>query len=116
MLLLCNEAQRRFLRKNPVKAKAESENMQSKPLGLEYIADRVDTDDPIQGYVVRSEAEGYLQGFITYTTFTTWHQDFQWNSLVQEAGITDNEKRSRVWSVNMRQSGSECVCSYCPGG
>eukprot|EP00466_Bigelowiella_natans_P006997 jgi/Bigna1/70028/fgenesh1_pg.10_\ len=60
-----------------------------KPLSLEYIADRVDLDDPIWGYVVRSGKEGWLQGFITITTFTTWHRWFRWDSFAQEAGVID---------------------------
>ena len=46
----------------------------NKPLSLEYMADRLDTDDPLWGYTARrrgSEA-GQLQGFVTVTTFTTW--------------------------------------------
>jgi hypothetical protein len=43
--------------------------------------------------MVRTKREGWLQGFITYTTFTTWHKDFEWNSLVKEAGISDDDKR-----------------------
>lgn len=34
-----------------------------------------DTDDPLRGYVVRSTApgsEGWMQGFVTCTNFTTW--------------------------------------------
>ena len=48
---------------------------------------RIDIDDPLNGYMVRSVREGWLQGFITWTTFTTWHRDFEWNSLIREAGI-----------------------------
>ena len=111
MLLLCNEAANRQARKNSSKKKADADGVQSKPLGLEYIADRyesshdipkrmirsmlslvaasafprsdsacwsrLDTDDPIFGYMVRTKQEGWLQGFITLTTFTTWHEDFQ---------------------------------------
>ena len=48
---------------------------------------RIDIDDPLHGYMVRSVREGWLQGFITWTTFTTWHRDFEWNSLIREAGV-----------------------------
>jgi hypothetical protein len=46
--------------------------------------------DPLQGYVVRSEAEGWRQGFITVTNFTTWQRYFAWDSLVHEAGVLDD--------------------------
>lgn len=100
MLLLCNEASARFAKTNTVKRKDEADGSGSKPLGLEYMADRLDTDDPIFGYMVRTQREGWLQGFITLTTFTTWHKDFEWNSLVKEAGISDDDKR---W-------GRACAC------
>jgi hypothetical protein len=93
MLLLCNEAAARFAKTQTVKRKEEADGIQTKPLGLEYMADRLDTDDPIMGYMVRTKREGWLQGFITFTTFTTWHKDFEWNSLVKEAGISDDDKR-----------------------
>jgi hypothetical protein len=51
---------------------------------------------------VRTAREGWLQGFITLTTFTTWHTDFEFNSLVQEAAISDQEKRSEPLSVLTR--------------
>jgi hypothetical protein len=40
MLLLCNEAANRQARKNSAKKKVDADGVQSKPLGLEYIADR----------------------------------------------------------------------------
>ena len=40
MLLLCNEAAKRFAQKVSVKRKSDADGVQSKPLGLEYIADR----------------------------------------------------------------------------
>jgi len=93
MLLLCNEAAQRFAKSQTAKRKEEADGIQTKPLGLEYMADRLDTDDPIFGYMVRSKQQGWLQGFITLTTFTTWHKDYEWNSLVKEAGISDDDKR-----------------------
>ena len=38
---------------------------------------------------VRTSEEGWLQGFITVTTFTTWHNDFRWDSLCTQAGLRD---------------------------
>ena len=97
MLLLCNEAANRFAKQHPMAKKSDADGVQSKPLGLEYMADRLDTDDPIWGYMIRREREGWLQGFITLTNFTIWHKDFEWNSLVREAAISDEDKRTRVW-------------------
>jgi hypothetical protein len=71
MVLLCIEAMRR----------TNAKKTASKPLSLEYIADRVDVDDPCFGYLVRTQAEGMLQGFITVTTFTNWQKSFRWDSL-----------------------------------
>ena len=47
MLLLCNEAARRSKHKPPP-------GTGGKPLALEYLADRIDTDDPIHGYIART--------------------------------------------------------------
>ena len=40
MLLVCNEAARRYAQKTALKKKLDADGVQSKPLGLEYIADR----------------------------------------------------------------------------
>ena len=58
-----------------------------KPLSFEYIADRLDLDDPMHGYIVRDKATGWIQGFVTVTTFTTWQQWFRFDSLADEAGL-----------------------------
>jgi len=79
-------------------------NSGAKPLSLEYLADRMDVDDPCFGYLVRTHDEspdtnnnnnnnnncgewkrGMLQGFITVTTFTNWQATFRWNSLHPDA-------------------------------
>jgi hypothetical protein len=56
-------------------------------LPLVYIADRMDIDDPLWGYQVRSASTGYLQGFITLTVFTTWTHFFEWDSLSEKSGM-----------------------------
>jgi len=48
MLLLCNEAAARRVAKFGLQKK-NSDGTQTKPLGLEYMADRLDTDDPLEG-------------------------------------------------------------------
>lgn len=60
-------------------------------MSLEYIADRLDLDDPLFGYTVRDRKTGWLQGFITVTTFTTWQKWFRWDSLADESGVLKYE-------------------------
>lgn len=79
MVLLCTEAMKR----------TSANRCSSKPLSLEYIADRLDVDDPCFGYIVRSE-EGMLQGFISVTTFTNWQKSFRWDSLHELAFYYDD--------------------------
>ena len=79
MVLLCTEAVKRN----------RSGRTASKPLSLEYIADRLDVDDPCFGYLVRSET-GHLQGFITVTTFTNWQKGFIWDSLQEMSFYYDD--------------------------
>lgn len=81
MVLLCTEAMRR----------TSANRCSSKPLSLEYIADRLDVDDPCFGYLVRSK-EGMLQGFITVTTFTNWQKTFRWDSLHELAFYYDDSE------------------------
>ena len=52
MLLLCNESARRRIARFGIQKKACYDGTQTKPLGLEYMADRIDIDDPIRGYQV----------------------------------------------------------------
>ena len=94
MLLLCNEAAARRVAKFGLKK--ISDGTQTKPLGLEYMADRLDTDDPLEGFQVRS-SEGWLQGFITTTTFTVWQRAFRWDSLAPESGMADEDMSDRKW-------------------
>ena len=56
-------------------------------LPLVYIADRMDIDDPLWGYQVRSSKTGWLQGFVTLTVFTTWTHFFEWNSIHPASGM-----------------------------
>lgn len=55
MLLLCNESANRRMSKVGNQQKACSDGTQTKPLGLEYMADRIDIDDPLGGYQVQSD-------------------------------------------------------------
>lgn len=55
MLLLCNEAAARRIERFGLPKEKCSDGTQTKPLGLEYMADRLDTDDPITG--LKSESK-----------------------------------------------------------
>jgi hypothetical protein len=94
MLLLCKEAMRR---------RPTGKGTGSKPLSLEYLADRLDIDDPCFGYLVRTDEnadtcandgweKGMLQGFITVTTFTNWQKTFRWDSTNATAFSYDDEE------------------------
>jgi hypothetical protein len=107
MLLLCKEAMRR---------RPGAGGNGSKPLSLEYLADRLDVDDPCFGYMVRTNENlqmaanwqrGMLQGFITVTTFTNWQRTFQWDSANEVAFSYDDETLDlqrvtgeRVWDTD----------------
>lgn len=80
MVLLCNEA---AWRQGPCEPRADP-----KPLMLEYISDRVDTDDPLWGYVVRSQKQQWLQGFVAVTVFTTWTPYFRFTCTAPSAAVT----------------------------
>ena len=64
-----------------VRRRASSARDASKPLSLEYMADRMDVDDPLFGYLAVTKETGWMQGYVTCTTFTTWHRGFRWDSL-----------------------------------
>ena len=108
-VLLCNEATRR---KHQFQCDGSStkKSICSKPLSIEYIFDRIDTDDPIWGFMVRTDTptslkgrassvkatpqwrRGMLQGFITVTTFTIWKSSFRFDSLHDIAFAYDHDE------------------------
>ena len=57
------------------------------PLSRDYIRDRIDIDDPLNGYQIRHRTGGWLQGFVLWTNFTTWTHFFKWDSLNEIAGV-----------------------------
>eukprot|EP00544_Gedaniella_sp_CCMP2646_P002464 CAMPEP_0202507654 /NCGR_PEP_ID=MMETSP1361-20130828/51841_1 /ASSEMBLY_ACC=CAM_ASM_000849 /TAXON_ID=210615 /ORGANISM="Staurosira complex sp., Strain CCMP2646" /LENGTH=895 /DNA_ID=CAMNT_0049141793 /DNA_START=1 /DNA_END=2688 /DNA_ORIENTATION=+ len=57
------------------------------PLSQDYIRDRIDIDDPLEGYQIRHKQGGWLQGFIMWTNFTTWTHYFKWDSLDERSGV-----------------------------
>ena len=105
-LLLCNEAAwRRIVLTKKATAKRGGPAAAAhdpKPLMLEYIADRLDTDDPMWGWMVRTKNEEWLQGFITVTTFTTWQPWFRWDSVAVTSGITLDDVRDRRCDLSNR--------------
>ena len=106
LTLLCNEATRR---KKPHASSLTSAKKTTKPLSIEYIFDRIDTDDPLWGLMVRTDTpmsfkgrasnlksspnwkRGMLQGFITMTTFTNWQSSFRFDSLHEMAFGQDED-------------------------
>lgn len=106
MLLLCKEAMRRRRRAagtqeaSPTHTTATAPSPpphSTKPLSLEYIADRCDVDDPLFGYLVRTARDrpGMLQGFVTVTTFTNWQRTFRWDSASEAAYQADSDLMAR---------------------
>ena len=71
------------------------------PLSRDYIRDRVDIDDPLNGFQIRHKDGGWLQGFLLWTNFTTWTHCFKWDSLHQQSGV-----RSTVASRRADRDGS----------
>jgi len=100
MVLLCNEVTRRRDKTKPAR-KQENLKKTTKPLSLEYMADSLDVDDPLFGFIVRTKRlpsnpnlsqeqrlkfqEGMMQGFITVTTFTNYQRTFRWDSMHDSA-------------------------------
>lgn len=62
------------------------------PLSKEYIRDRIDIDDPLRGYQIRSSQGGWLQGYLLWTNFTTWTHFFSWDSLHEKSGLPQQAK------------------------
>ena len=137
MVLLCNEVMRRKAMKinasprnsandvttvnhaNDVvkKRSRTSTSGSSKPLSLEYLADRCDVDDPIWGFIVRSSAfasasikqniiipqKAMMQGFITVTTFTNWQKSFRWDSMHDSAFSYDEPGMAQAMATKIRK-------------
>jgi len=61
------------------------------PLSREYIRDRIDIDDPMRGFQIRHATQGWLQGFLLWTNFTTWTHYFTWDSKHKLSGMATTE-------------------------
>ena len=133
MTLLCNEAaRRRRLDPTPSASSSSSSSWEfapppatkaksTKPLSIEYIFDRIDTDDPLWGLMVRTDAptslrgrasnakgspmwrRGMLQGFITMTTFTNWQSTFRFDSLNAAAFGSDDDALEEQMNAGLRR-------------
>ena len=79
---------------NPLSSQRQS-NSTTKPfyppLSQAFIKDRVQIDDPLRGYQIRHATGGWLQGFLTWTNFTVWTLDFQWNSNHPASGLLEQD-------------------------
>ena len=82
-------------------------------LPLVYIAVRMDIDDPLWGYQVRSSKTGWLQGFITLTVFTTWTHFFEWNSITPPRGCPPRASQTRSSTTRTRRSPSPTAARRC---
>lgn len=119
MVLLCNEVTRRRDSTTPVR-KSQKVKRTTKPLSLEYMADRLDVDDPLFGFIVRTKRlmpnsnlsqeqqlkfqEGMMQGFITVTTFTNWQKTFRWDSMHDSAFSYDEPKLAEQMASRERKA------------
>jgi len=112
-MLLCNEAAWRRLGKDRAVTvvKKELNPPDAKPLMLEYISDRIDTDEPLWGYAVRTSREGWLQGFVCITQFTTWCPYFRWSASAPSAAVTLDDYTSHA--VDGIGPGSDAEGSLC---
>jgi len=109
---------------NNVGSAEKQKKKASKPLSLEYIADRCDVDDPIFGFIVRTDQnqdaeqiqnqnetppvttmiqKGMMQGFVTVTTFTNWQKTFRWDSLNEAAFSYDEDELSNEMAMKVRK-------------
>ena len=97
LLALCHEAAERRALKTGVFRGIHHDHAEAERMSLAFIQDRIDTDDPIRGYTVRTDdAQRRMQGFIWFTTFTTWTHFFKWDSKSSEAGLRGHADRHGV--------------------
>lgn len=137
MVKLCSETMRRQADAKTEEAAREGNaapvKRTTKPLSLEYMADRMDVDDPIWGFFVRTAAKsvangkqergcaarasptppsaptapskegGELQGFATVTSFTNWQKSFRWDSMHDVAFAYDDVKLAEAMRDGTRK-------------
>ena len=96
LAIVCNEAARRStLRVDPGAKRYE------KPLSEIYIKERLEYDDPLEGFIVRTKSEPrHVQGFVLATRFTTWRKTFRWVTDEPAALITPTDHRLHLTDRN----------------
>ena len=96
LAIVCNEAARRStLRVDPGAKRYE------KPLSESYIKERLEYDDPLEGFTVRTKSEPrHVQGFVLATRFTTWRKTFRWATDEPAALITPTDHRLHLTDRN----------------
>jgi len=86
LVAVCTSAGlRQFIQKH--KGKRGKKPQFVPPLSRDYIRDRIDIDDPLRGVQIRHATQGWLQGYLLWTNFTTWTHYFTWDSLHQLSGL-----------------------------
>jgi len=85
MTALCSSAMYRRLASGPPERAAMTKPFHM-PLSRAYIFDRVDIDDPLNGFQLRHK-HGWLLGFVLWTNFTTWTHGFRWDSTNPVSGM-----------------------------
>ena len=97
LLALCHEAAERRAQKTGAFRGIHHDHAEAERMSLAFIQDRIDTDDPIRGYMIRSDDHRRrLQGFIWFTTFTSWTHFFKWDSKSPAAGLRGTADRHRI--------------------
>lgn len=95
MTAVCTSAAvRRYMIDMASSGKANNVKPFHAPLSRDYIRDRVDIDDPLNGFQLRHREGGWLQGFVLWTNFTTWTHYFKWDSLHPASGFSSEQPSS----------------------
>lgn len=106
LAIVCNEAARRStLRANPSALRYE------KPLSETYIKERLDYDEPLDGFVIRTKDKSqYIQGFIVATCFKTWRKTFRFVFDEPEALITPLDHRLHMTDIDGSLTSELQIC------
>ncbi len=96
LAMVCNEAARRStLRVNPKAKRYE------KPLSEVYIEERLNYDNPLNGFIVKTKNEPHhVQGFIITTNFVTWRRTFRWTTRTPASIVTPTDHRIHATDFN----------------
>jgi len=99
---LSHEAAGRRARKTGSFRGIHHNNAEAERLSFSFIAERTQTDDPIEGYMIRTKDRArHLQGFLWFTNFTTWTHFFRWDSLASKAELHGRAQRDGIsWDAD----------------